>query len=69
MKAIELFKGIYKPKYIILNIAIAIAYYYIIAYIISIQQRGIPITPIPLYLVYLLVITSSVTIAMAVYSI
>jgi hypothetical protein len=62
-------KSIYKPKYIALNIAIAVAYYFVIKYLLSIQQDGIPITTVPVYLIYLLVITSSITFTIAIYSI
>jgi hypothetical protein len=69
MDAAESFKKIYRPKYIVLNIAIAVAYYYLIEYLLSIQQRGIPITSVPLYLIYALVATTSVSLTIAVYSI
>lgn len=62
-------KSIYQPKYIALNVAIAVAYYYLIKYLLSIQQKGIPITSVPFYLVYILVVTSSVTFTIAIYSI
>jgi hypothetical protein len=62
-------RDIYKPKYIVLNIAIAVVYYYFVEYLLSIQQKGIPITSVPLYLVYVLVAVSSVTFTIAIYSI
>lgn len=62
-------KGIYRPKYVLLNIAIAVAYYYMIKYLLSIQQNGIPITSVPVYLIYLLVAGSSILLTIAVYSI
>jgi len=62
-------KAIYKPKYILLNIAIAILYYFLIAYLLSIQQQGIPITSVPVNLIYILAITTSITFTIAIYSI
>ena len=62
-------KSIYRPKYIIFNIAAAIAYYYLISYLLSVQQQGIPITSVPLYLIYLLSAVSSVSLTIGVYSI
>lgn len=69
MDATKSIKSIYKPKYILLNIAIAVAYYYLISYLLSLQQRGIPITSVPIYLIYALVATSSVSLTIAIYSI
>jgi hypothetical protein len=61
-------KQIYKPKYIILNIAVAVVYYFILQYLLSVQQQGIPFSSVPLYLIYILVATSSVTLTIAIYS-
>jgi hypothetical protein len=69
MNSLKSIKEIYKPKYIVLNAAIAVAYYYLIEYLLSIQQRGIPITSVPIYLIYILVLTSSITFTIAIYSI
>ena len=69
MNFAESLKSIYKPKYIALNILIAVIYYYVVEYLLSIQQRGIPITSIPLYLIYALVATTSITLTIAVYSV
>ena len=65
-------KSIYrKPVYITLNIAAAVIYYGVYDYILSIQTHGIAvdINLPPSYLVYLLVITSSVLLTIAVFSI
>ncbi|MDE1871539.1 MAG: hypothetical protein KGI06_04870 [Candidatus Micrarchaeota archaeon] len=62
-------RSIYGPKYIAANVAIAVAYYYLIEYLLSVQQRGIPVTSVPVYLIYALVITSSITFTIAIYSI
>jgi len=70
MNILNTLKGIYgKPKYIALNLGIAVAYYFIIEYLLSIQQKGIPITSIPIYLIYALVVTTSITFTIAIYSI
>ncbi len=62
-------KEIYGPKYILLNAAIAVGYYFVISYILSVQQQGIPFTSVPIYLIYLLAATSSITLTIAIYSI
>lgn len=69
MSIVKSLKDIYKPKYIALNAAIAIAYYFVIRYLLTIQQDGIPITTVPVYLLYLLVVASSVTFTIAIYAI
>lgn len=62
-------RNIYTIKYIIINIAIAIVYYFVIQYLLSIQQNGIPITTVPLYLIYSLTVSSSIAFTIAIYSI
>jgi hypothetical protein len=69
MNFVKSLKSMYKPKYILLNITISVIYYFVIKYLLTIQQDGIPITSVPLYLVYILVITSSITFTIAIYSI
>ena len=61
--------GIYKPKYVILNIAIAFIYYYLITVLLSIQQQGVPITSVNVSLIYILAATASVTLTIAIYSV
>ncbi|MEM0149343.1 MAG: hypothetical protein QXW10_00395 [Candidatus Micrarchaeaceae archaeon] len=65
-------KSIYrKPVYMALNIAAAAVYYLVYNYILSIQTNRVAVNihlP-PTYLVYLLVITSSVLLTIAVFSI
>lgn len=68
MRIAKSLKDIYTIKYATFNIAIAVAYYYLITYLLSIQQHGIPITSVPVYLIYLLSIVSSVTLTIALYS-
>src|SRR5271155_4198302 len=62
-------RSIYKPKYIILNIFAAFAYYFLITYILSVQQLGIPIVSVPIYLIYVLAVVSSINLTIGVYSI
>lgn len=64
-------KKIYSMPYIGLNIAFAAMYYLLITGIIAMQENGsVAIyTPVPVYLLYLLAISSSVTLTFAVYSI
>ncbi|MGI0100780.1 MAG: hypothetical protein ACREBH_03650 [Candidatus Micrarchaeaceae archaeon] len=68
MNAYGELKRIYKPKYVALNIAIAIVYYFAVSYLLKLQQEGVPITSVPLYLVYALIATSSITLTIAIYS-
>ncbi len=69
MKAAAVLKRIYKPKYLALNAAVFGLYYLIVKYLLSIQQKGIPISSVPVYLVYALVASSSIALTIAVYSI
>jgi hypothetical protein len=69
MKFLKELKEIYKPKYMVLNIAIAVVYYFIIKYLFSIQENGVSFTIVPIYLVYLLIATTSITFTIAIYSI
>lgn len=62
-------RNIYTIKYIMLNIAIAIVYYLVIQYLLSIQQKGILITTVPLYLIYALTVSSSIAFTIAIYSV
>ncbi|MEM0150105.1 MAG: hypothetical protein QXW10_04370 [Candidatus Micrarchaeaceae archaeon] len=69
MPYLSMLKAIYKPKYIVLNIAIALAYFFIIKMLIVIQAKSIFVPGLPSYLIALLSITSAVTMTIAVYSI
>ncbi len=61
-------KRIWRPKYIILNIVFGVIYYYFLLYLVVIQ-RGTLFFIIPQILIYSMVITSSVMLTIAVYSI
>lgn len=69
MNIYKTLKEVYKPLYIALNVVFAVLYFFLIQYLLSIQQDGIPVTSVPIYLVYLLAIISSITLTVAVYSI
>jgi hypothetical protein len=62
-------REMYSIKYLLLNVLMAVAYYYLIAYLLSVQQDGIPVTTVPVFLIYALAIVSSVTLTIAIYSI
>ncbi len=61
-------RRVYTPKYILLNMAAAFVYYFVLIYLISVQQYGAVIITIPLYLFYALAITASVAFTIAIYS-
>jgi heme/copper-type cytochrome/quinol oxidase subunit 3 len=60
---------VYKPRYLALNVAIAIAYFYFIKYLIAFQDKGVFIASIPVYMLVILSITSAITFTIAIYSI
>ncbi len=62
------FQLVYKPKYIILNIAVAIIYYFVLVYLIRYQNYGILLISVPKVLIYALVITSSMMFTFGVYA-
>lgn len=69
-RAKKLLLGIYgQPKYVLLNIAIAVAYYYLYTTILSYQDFGVALFLLPQYLLYALVATSSVLLTLAIYSV
>jgi uncharacterized membrane protein len=61
--------AVYKPRYIILNVAFAALYYIIFTALLSFQQQGMTAVFFPYYFIYILVITSSIVLTIAVYSI
>jgi len=68
-KMFELLATIYKPSYIALNVALAFLYYYAYVFLIKYQDYGVLLNLVPPFLIYLLVITSSVLLTIAIYSI
>ncbi len=63
-------RGIYsKPSYVLVNVVSLIVYYFAFVYLIKIQEQGVFIETIPPYLIYLLVITSSIALTIGIYSI
>ncbi|MGD0728914.1 MAG: hypothetical protein ABR981_02455 [Candidatus Micrarchaeaceae archaeon] len=69
MNLLKSFREIYSLQYLLLNGVIAIAYYFVIHYLLSIQQQGILVTSVPVYLIYLLSLVSSIAFTIAIYSI
>jgi hypothetical protein len=68
-KIYNTFRQIYRPKYIMLNIAILVMYYLIFNALLSLQEGPIPILSMSPYTVYALLVTASITLTMSVYSI
>lgn len=62
-------KSIYRPRYIVLNIAIALVYYEVLISLVKLQNKGILLFNVSLPLIYLLVASSSVLLSIAIYSI
>jgi hypothetical protein len=62
-------RSIYQPAYFFLNVAILVVYYSLFNFLISLQQQGAVIVVIPLYLLYLLTLTSSIAMTIGIYSI
>ena len=61
-------RSIYKPKYILLNAALAVVLYFVFNGILSYQQQGVPLYDYPIYLEYALVASSSIVMTIAVFS-
>lgn len=63
-------KNIYvKPFYIILNIIFCIIFYFVFVFLIRYQNYGILLIETPIYLLYLMIITSSILFTISIYSI
>ena len=61
--------SIYRPRYVVLNIASFVVYYYAYFELIAYQNLGVFLSNVSEGLLYLLVLTSSVLLTVAVYSI
>lgn len=61
-------RGMYSPKFILLNVAMALVYYAVFNFMLTVQEHGISLSFVPPYLVYALVITSSIVFTISVYS-
>ncbi|MGC8479789.1 MAG: hypothetical protein ACP5M9_03955 [Candidatus Micrarchaeia archaeon] len=67
---IETLKSIYsRPFYIILNIIFAFVYYLIFTFLVEYQNYGILLIESPVYLLYLLIMLSSILLTISIYSI
>jgi hypothetical protein len=62
-------RSIYSPGYIVLNLIFVFVYYLVFTFIIRAQDYGILLLNVPQYLVWILVISSSILFTIAVYSI
>jgi hypothetical protein len=69
LNIINTLKKIYRPRYIFVNFLSLIAYYFLIKYLIILQNKGMFFSLIPIYLIYILVITSSILFTISIYSI
>lgn len=62
------FRQVYRPGYIILNIAVAAIYYLALIYLIRYQNYGVLIIAVPYPLIYALVATSSIMFTIGIYT-
>ncbi len=62
-------KRIYGPKYIFINVAALVIYYYVFNFLIGIQEHGAVIVVLPPYLIYLLLFTSSIAMTIGIYAV
>lgn len=60
-------KGIYKPRFVLLNVIVAISYYAVFQFLLH-YGIAFAFTNIPLYLIYSLIVTSSILFTVAIYS-
>lgn len=61
-------RKVYTLKYVVLNLVMLIIYYKIIELIIAAQQFGIDFYVVPISLIYLLAITSSILMTIGIYA-
>jgi hypothetical protein len=61
--------SIYRPRYVVLNIAAFVVYYYAYFELIAYQNLGVFLSDVSEDLLYLLVLTSSMLLTVAVYSV
>ncbi len=59
MRILENAKRIYTSRYALLNAASFIGFYYLLEYVLSAQQHGIPISSVPVSMIYALSLSSS----------
>jgi len=62
-------RHIYSPRYIALNIAAAVIYYFIFGFLIRYQNYGILLISVPVLLVYAVIASASVLLTVSVFSI
>ena len=61
--------SVYRPKYVVLNVAAFLVYYYAYFELIAYQNLGVFLSNVSEYLLYPLVLTSSMLLTIALYSI
>ncbi|MGC8669764.1 MAG: hypothetical protein ACP5TL_01260 [Candidatus Micrarchaeia archaeon] len=66
---LNVLKEVYSPRYLVLNLTLAIAYFFLIKLLIAIQTKTQFFSAIPQYMIALLSISSSITLTVAIYSI
>ncbi|MCL4403413.1 MAG: hypothetical protein M1500_01820 [Candidatus Marsarchaeota archaeon] len=69
MKIGSMLKRIYTPKYLAINLVAAIAYFLFISFLLRYQNYGTLIVSVPMYILYLLSITASISLTIGIYSI
>ncbi|MGC8622521.1 MAG: hypothetical protein ACP5UC_00975 [Candidatus Micrarchaeia archaeon] len=70
MNAVTAIKKIYTPKYVAVNIAALILYYFLARYLVITQEKVfLVVDPLLLYLMYILILSASITLTIAIYSI
>jgi hypothetical protein len=62
-------RTVYKPTYIIINIIVAIIYYFLITELVRYQNKGILLLTAPTPLIYALVISASIMFTLGIYAI
>ncbi len=66
---ISTFRFIYKPKYMTLNIFLAVVYYLGFLYLAYVQGGNAIMTSLPAYAIFFLIATSSILMTVSIYSI
>ena len=69
MRFYSTLKEIYKPKYIGLTVALGIAYSVVFWYLAYLQGGNAVMVSVPIYMIFLLIVSSSILMTVAAYSI
>lgn len=68
-KSISVIKSVYKPRYVALNILLAVAYYLGFLYLSYVQGGNAIMTNLPAYAIFFLIATSSILMTVSIYSV